>query len=337
MGLIAGGAIGGGVALVTPKTANAFSMPLSPEELMEQLIEQGGAILMRFLGYRFSSNFQDAFDRYTDNNKETTKEKNGDMAKNITQSYEATIFKMTELMNHEISLDLYTPSTACANGELSKANNRLNKAIGSATPKARNTIHEYFEIKSENLSEAIFYRNKTFSTLLNSQGEPEFKELEKLIGVSHFDDTKRAEQEIAALIGDRPSYEDSTSNLDAIVNQSDQIKENIVIDALMGIFIQRIASSNVPVEFRKSLSSELNKMYPNSKLSSIELLHLETLSLSSNELFNNAVSNSPSLTTAIQYYNPIQAVENKIQVERLKIAELRNLVKSSSKLESENG
>lgn len=324
MGLIFGSILGGSISMAASKKSHAFGIGLSPEDIFEMFIEKAGSILMRFLGYRFMSNLDLSMDRYQENSEETNKNKNADMAKALAMGYETAIEKYRKVANHEIELECITPKITCANGSLSQINNQNSNAVRSAAPLARERLNTYLDSRGESKNETVHIRNETLSKLLNSQGDIEIQELTKLVGVNHFTDNTRAEEEMAALVGNHIS----TANKGKIEEQRSKANNDIVIDALMMLFMQRVKTTAIDSNFMETLSGDLKQLYPQTKLSTIEMLHLETMALSSNDLFNNQVADSPSITTATAYLNPIQALQNKLELERYKVSEMRNLVSS---------
>lgn len=322
MGLLFGSILGGSISIAASKNSHAFGIGLSPEDIFEMFVEKAGSILMRFLGYRFMTNLDISMDRYQENSEETNKNKNADMAKALAMGYETSVEKYRKVANHEIELECISPKVTCANGALSQTNNENSNAVRSAAPLARERLNTYLDSSSESKSRTVHIRNETLSKLLNSHGDIEVQELTKLVGINHFTDNTRAEEEMAALVGNHIS----SSNKGKIDEQRSKGNNDIVIDALMTIFMQRVKTTAIDSDFQDTLSGDLKRLYPQSKLSTIEMLHLETMALSSNELFNNQVADSPSITTATAYLNPIQALQNKLELERYKVSEMRNLV-----------
>ena len=322
MGLIFGSILGGSISMAASKKSHAFGIGLSQEEIFEMFIEKAGSILMRFLGYRFMSNLDLSMNRYQENSEETNKNKNADMAKALTMGYETAIEKYRKVANHEIELECISPKFTCANGSLSQINNENSNAVRRAVPKARERLNNYLDSNGQSKNKTVYVRSETLSKLLDAQGDIEIKELSKIVGVNHFTDNTRAEEEMAALVGNHIS----TQNQGQIEEQRSKANNDIVIDALMMLFMQRIKTTAIDSNFKGTLSNELKRLYPHSKLSTIEMLHLETMALCSNELFNLQVADSPSITTATAYLNPIQALQNKLELERFKVSEMRNLV-----------
>lgn len=333
LGLIFGCALGGTASLYSSRSQAGFggSFVLSDEDLFEMFLENAGGVFMRFLGNRFISNLQNAYDDYSEENKEQTEKNNADTAAMIAQGSDAQVKVLKEIWDHQLSLEAMPPKSLCITSELSSAGHKISRATRQASSVTTQKGISYLERNQDSVGSQSATRASSISTLLSENKKVRFLELTSLIGSGHFNDTNRAEEELLMLLSDIANRSSKTENtiesIDAIHSHAIKASQDIILNALMHIFMQRTKAIDVPESLRDSLSPELKSTY-NSKLSYIEFLELEVLSKSNNRTFNEEVYDTPSTTTGSIVLSQLNALTSKLHHERLLVQEQRNIIQS---------
>ncbi len=327
LGMIIGGLVGGSFSLYSTKSHALLGGLMSPEKLFELFLKKAGPILMRFLGYRFMANLEKGIDNYSKKNKEINENKNSDIAMTYAQNSDMYIKFTRERANFDLDLNSAVSPIACLGEFVSETNNQTYHAMQAAIPIAADKIKLFSEVKKNQQGEQIHYRNQSLMKLLDDHGSLHLQELTKIVGVHHFKNSQRAEEELAALLGNNMTNDiEQQKDFSRVPLQGRQAQANTITDALMSIFLQRVKSIKIESDFKDSLSDNLKSLYRHNELSLIEHLHLEVLSVSSNAKFTDIVMDTPSLTTGVTHLNYLSALKDRIALERYKLAQKRNLV-----------
>lgn len=337
LGLLFGVSLGTTVSLYSSKSHAFFGTPLTPEEIFEMFIERAGGVFMRFLGNRFMSNMDIAFDQYTEYFRKNKSDDNAIIGKMIATSEDLTLRAFSETNNHELKLNTYTPGNACHMSEQSSVNQNISKAADSVQKVAfQNQFNNLSHGTGPN-SEKRNYRDEAVRSLADDYSTPVLKELNKLFFASTFADTERAEKELAALLGDfefdiRTGGTNKATIRDEVLSQGSATKLSVIVNQLSMLLAQRVPTEKADDVIDTIGSSTLGSNYLGRKLSMIERLELEVKTQSQNEAFTEELKGVPSLAAGMILPNLQSALTHKLQFELHKVRDARALIESLSSL-----
>lgn len=340
-GLIVGLVVGGTASLAISKKASGFGFALTPEQLFKMFLEKAGVVMMRFFSNRFMSNLQNVIEDTSDEVKERNESSQADMARAMSVGFERQIELATAIAKRKTEREAVVPTNSCARHEIAKASQSVSNVAGKFRTALNERNKGYLLEASSSAGDQQVARKPLVTSLKNENGEYELKQLQKLVGVGAFDDSLRAERELAAMVSrirtirglgttgiEKSMYVDQ-SGLQGIVD--------VLMDSVNHLFGQRLKSTALSSGLIDTMSRELASRYEYRKLSFIELLEAEVLASSDNEKFYTEVSELPSLTTATVIMNNQIATRNKLQREILAVEELATKLEALESLWDERG
>ncbi|HDM8060805.1 hypothetical protein [Vibrio harveyi] len=367
MAILLGSSVGAVASLSSPKS-HAF-LGLSPTDLLEMFFEKAGSILMMFIANRFYKNFIEAFDKYTESQKESAAKEYGLLGGTMQNAMDFEVNFEKELYQTELARKTETSQRLCAETQLASVVTQSSKASESNVVNiSAGQTHILYDTEFTTVEQYQRSYIELVKSTLDSNGNVSLKALSQIFGTSSFVDVAQAQTEFTLMLADVvPSprsehlqwtkqaqeyaeehnsvpwadwpLEGSLSNAKAAFSQlSDIAKVNMLVEALSFPMARRMPSQSLTQIMFDTLQGAgknkaqlaLNGDLP--LLCSAEALLLEVEAKSLEPGYLEEVNQHADLTPASYYFNTQISLQNYIRHQRLKVADLRNTVRAVTQL-----
>jgi hypothetical protein len=319
LGILLGASVGLGFTLVS-KPANAFLSSLVPmTTILEWFFERAGGVMMRYLGYRYLKNWQEAWDNYTKNRSEQM---------SVNQS---VIDALQQRSEHELKLESYVDNDACTDDIIAtQIHSKLSKRSKTYAIETTNYLSQYIKsTNTETTIDNVLNSTSLSERTLNSLDRITLKELHKLASNKYIDDQNQAMVELGLLFADVKS----PTRAALIKGRSDKVNalariENIelITAALSHLISMRIKSSGISTLPTDGLSDSLKSKYSQDHLSDLLMLGLQVDSAVANATYIDNLEQNPSFSSVLIKMQMQQALTNALKHQIMIIEEYRNKI-----------
>jgi hypothetical protein len=331
LGILLGASVGLGFTLVS-KPANAFLSSLVPmTTILEWFFERAGGVMMRYLGYRYLKNWQEAWDNYTKNRSESTEKQMGSMTAAQMSVNQSVIDALQQRSEHELKLESYVDNDACTDDIIAtQIHSKLSKRSKTYAIETTNYLSQYIKsTNTETTIDNVLNSTSLSERTLNSLDRITLKELHKLASNKYIDDQNQAMVELGLLFADVKS----PTRAALIKGRSDKVNalariENIelITAALSHLISMRIKSSGISTLPTDGLSDSLKSKYSQDHLSDLLMLGLQVDSAVANATYIDNLEQNPSFSSVLIKMQMQQALTNALKHQIMIIEEYRNKI-----------
>ncbi|MFV8384174.1 hypothetical protein ACNO5E_08755 [Vibrio parahaemolyticus] len=362
-----GGSIGAVASLASPKS-HAF-LGFSLEDLLEMFFEKAGSILMMFIANRYYKNFIEAFEEYTESQKESKAKENGLLGGTMQSSMDVSLGFDKEIYQTRLARSTETSPRLCS--ETEQANVIVQAAKSSNDNVVNITKGQTQLFFDTDFSDIKDYQSSYIALLennLNDAGQISLKCLSQIFGTAAFRDVAQAQSEFTLMLADivpspDPSHLKWTSSTEEHVSENDSVswlnwplegsksqvkrslkelsdiaKLNMLIEAISYPMARRVPSRSLTEVLSETLTGAgKNKAKAaleseSTYLCATEALMLEVESKSLEPGYVDELNQYADLTPVAYHYNTQLALQAHIRHERQKVAHLHSVVKAISLL-----